>query len=417
MPTRKPARRARRSAPHWRLPALEQRQLDLIGLGLVALGLFFAFLVYFGWDGGRAGSQAVEGLRWLLGAGHYLVPVALCAAGAILMLRPMLPAVRPFRSGAICVFAAVTLGLAAGTVGPGGHRPGWWDAAWVKTRGGMMGEGLDWAVTTLAGSIGAHILAIFLFVAGVLLLTGASVAGVVKATGDSVTTTTRELRTRVQARRPPARELETLERSTRVRIDERPTVEEPPEFDVWSDPVPAEPEPEPEPEPAGLPTPGRGNRGPGREPEPVDPPPAEAEPRLAEDPPEDEPGVTRGPVEPEQLTPQGRYRREVTDSPDFVWTLPDPSFLTRSQGDAARPDTAGQEKVAAQLLEALGHFGIEARVIGMVAGPHITRSELRLAPGIKVGKVAQLKDDLAYALAASDIRILAPIPGKQAVGI
>ena len=141
---------------------------------------------------------------------------------------------------------------------------------------------------------------------------------------------------------------------------------------------------------------------------------------MAEDPPEDEDGVTRGPaepVEPEQLTPQGRYRPEVTESPDFVWQLPDPAMLTRSSEDASRPDTAGQEKVAAQLLEALGHFNIEARVVGMVAGPHITRYELRLAPGIKVGKVAQLKDDLAYALAAADIRILAPIPGKQAVGI
>src|SRR4051794_41760379 len=100
MPPRKPVRRARRSAPHWRLPALEQRQLDLIGLGLVALGLFFAFLVYFGWDGGRAGTNAVEGLRWLLGAAHYLVPCALVAAGAVPMLRPGLSAVRPVRSGA-----------------------------------------------------------------------------------------------------------------------------------------------------------------------------------------------------------------------------------------------------------------------------------------------------------------------------
>src|SRR4051812_14079309 len=150
MPTRKPARRARRSAPHWRLPGLEQRQLDLLGLGLVALGLFFAFLVYLGWDGGRAGTQAVEGLRWLLGAAHYLVPFALVAAGAILMLRPVLPAVRPFRSGAICLFLAVTLGLSAGTlgVGPGGTRPDWWDATWVKTRGGMVGETLDWGVAT-----------------------------------------------------------------------------------------------------------------------------------------------------------------------------------------------------------------------------------------------------------------------------
>src|SRR3954470_21249078 len=155
MPTRKPARRARRSAPDWRLPALEQRQLDLIGLGLVALGLFFAFLVYFGWDGGQAGSQAVEGLRWLLGAAHYLVPCALAAAGAILMLRPVLPAVRPFRSGAICLFLAVTLGLSAGTIGPGGARPEYWEPSWVKTRGGMVGETLDWAVETLLGSVGA----------------------------------------------------------------------------------------------------------------------------------------------------------------------------------------------------------------------------------------------------------------------
>src|ERR1700710_390360 len=115
MPTRKPARkpparRARRSAPRFPLPPFEQRQLDLVGLALVGLALFFAFLVYFGWDGGRAGSQAVEGLRWLLGAVHYAVPVALAAAGAILILRPMLPAVRPFRAGALCLFAALTLG-------------------------------------------------------------------------------------------------------------------------------------------------------------------------------------------------------------------------------------------------------------------------------------------------------------------
>jgi S-DNA-T family DNA segregation ATPase FtsK/SpoIIIE len=385
---KKPAKRSRKTASHWKLPQLDQRQLDLLGLGLIALGAFFAFLVYFGWDGGRAGSQAVEGLRWLLGAVHYVVPVALVAAGAILILRPMLPAVRPFRSGAICLFAALTLGLAAGTlgVGPGGHRPQWWDAEWVKTRGGMTGEALDWVVATLTGSVGAHILAVFLFIAGVLLLTGASVAGVIKATSDSVSTTIKKAPTP----RRPARDLAKLERTTRIRVAETPPISEPPEFDVWAH---DEPEPEPEPEPEVV------------------------EQRLAEDPPEDEEGVTRAPVEPEQLTPQGRYRPEVTDSPDFVWQPPDPALLTRSTEDQSRPDTVGQEKVAAQLIEALAHFKIEARVIGMVAGPHITRYELRLAPGIKVGKVAQLKDDIAYALAASDVRILAPIPGKQAVGI
>jgi S-DNA-T family DNA segregation ATPase FtsK/SpoIIIE len=123
-------------------------------------------------------------------------------------------------------------------------------------------------------------------------------------------------------------------------------------------------------------------------------------------------------ADPGELTPQGRLRESVTGDPDFAWQLPNAArLLTRSTGEQARPDTAGQERTATSLMEALGHFGVDAKVIGTVAGPHITRYELRLAPGTKVGKVAQLKDDLAYALAATDIRILAPIPGKQAVGV
>ena len=100
-----------------------------------------------------------------------------------------------------------------------------------------------------------------------------------------------------------------------------------------------------------------------------------------------------------------------------MWRLPSPSLLKRSSIEQSRPDTAGQAKTAAALLEALGHFGVDAKITGTIAGPHITRFELRLAPGIKMSKVAQLKDDLAYALAATDIRILAPVPGKTAVGV
>ncbi|MEA2352204.1 MAG: segregation ATPase FtsK/SpoIIIE, family, partial [Thermoleophilaceae bacterium] len=83
----------------------------------------------------------------------------------------------------------------------------------------------------------------------------------------------------------------------------------------------------------------------------------------------------------------------------------------------AKVDTAAQERTAGELVQALGHFGVDAQMVGAVAGPHVTRYELRLAPGIKMAKVSQLKDDLAYALAATEIRILAPIPGKQAVGV
>src|SRR5215217_3567551 len=111
MPARKaPASRARRVAPRPtlpRLPELEQRQLDLLGLGMVALGVFFGFLVYGHSDGGEAGGWTVDSMRWLLGAVHYAVPPVLVAVGALIVMRPVLPAVRPIRAGGICLFAAL----------------------------------------------------------------------------------------------------------------------------------------------------------------------------------------------------------------------------------------------------------------------------------------------------------------------
>ena len=108
---------------------------------------------------------------------------------------------------------------------------------------------------------------------------------------------------------------------------------------------------------------------------------------------------------------------EHLDPGDVEFRLPDARILKRSSAEQVKPDTAGQEKTTARLVEALGHLGVQAQVIGAVAGPHITRYELQLAPGVKMAKVANLKNDLAYALAATEIRILAPIPGKRAVGV
>jgi S-DNA-T family DNA segregation ATPase FtsK/SpoIIIE len=134
--------------------------------------------------------------------------------------------------------------------------------------------------------------------------------------------------------------------------------------------------------------------------------PAPSEPEAAAAPPS---------ADDVERTPMGERRSGVTESEQLRYRLPDPSFLRRSSGNG--PDTTNQEEVAALLAETLGHFGIEADVVGMVSGPRVTRYELSLAPGTKVSKVSQLKDDLAYALASTDIRILAPIPGKQAVGV
>lgn len=99
-----------------------------------------------------------------------------------------------------------------------------------------------------------------------------------------------------------------------------------------------------------------------------------------------------------------------------AYLLPEPDMLRKST-PAAAGRSSGDRDIAAILLQALATFGVEARIIGMVVGPRVTRYELQLAPGTKVAKVSSLKDDLAYALATTEIRILTPIPGKSAVGV
>jgi S-DNA-T family DNA segregation ATPase FtsK/SpoIIIE len=121
--------------------------------------------------------------------------------------------------------------------------------------------------------------------------------------------------------------------------------------------------------------------------------------------------------QPVKLTPMGEKRGGVTESEEIDYQLPDPEQVLERGAPDKGPDKKDHEAIARTLLEALGHFGVEARIVGTVTGPHVSRYELKLAPGTKVSKITQLKDDLAYALASTDIRILAPIPGKQAVGV
>jgi S-DNA-T family DNA segregation ATPase FtsK/SpoIIIE len=362
-------------------------------------------------------------------------------------MREWRPPTRPLRTGLGCLVAAVTLMLAAGTLGIGpGAAPAatFWHPAVFEQRGGVIGQAEFWVMSHLLSSLGADILAVFLFVAGLILVSGATLATVVRTTGAGVVGTGRAVRRSTDsvsatlgARRPAAAAATTRSRGRSVRVTgdaERPITADrlldPDLLDPDGHPAPLPLLP-PEPETAELIVRATHVEAPpidGR-PDADDPAPPLFDPDgdggdgeieasdARQEPEADAPRPARPEVDPADLTPQGRYREAITDDPDFEWQVPHTRFLTRSTGEAAKPDTAGQEQVARALVETLGHFGIEAKVIGRVTGPHITRYEIRLAPGIKVSKVAQLKDDLAYALAATDIRILAPIPGKTAVGV
>jgi DNA segregation ATPase FtsK/SpoIIIE, S-DNA-T family len=235
-----------------------------------------------------------------------------------------------------------------------------------ETRGGATGEALELLLGRLLGTTGTDVLGFFALVTGALLLTGASLGAIVRHSAHA-------------ARHTAKKTVEWV----RVPLDDEPITQpdEPPLDGEVAYPDVVNERPAPPPvlvhQLEELEAVGAGHSPPG-------------DPTLFEP----------------ASTEHAGYR------------LPDASVLRRSRPDGKKgqPDKA-IERTAEALLQALANFGIEAHITGQVVGPRVTRYELQLAPGTKVGKVAALKDDLAYALATTELRILAPIPGKQAVGV
>ena len=306
------------------------------------------------------GSHVAGWLRNGLGAAAPLVPLALLGIGGLMLVRSELIDLRPFRTG-------VAIGLLGLMIALGeGH-------------GGDVGSALGGSLARFIGEAGSLIVGIALVLAGLLLVTGASAGALLRSSGNAVR----------QAGNAARRSIESIE------------------WADWSDT---------EPSVDGIET---APRGLPRTPVvPVDgmeayPDVVAAGPLSAEPPP-------LLPPEPDVASEEGPTADDAAldfePSTSGEYRLPDRALLKASP--PTRADSADVSARTAQVLtETLAHFGVEATVVGTIAGPRVVRYELQLAPGTKVSKVAGLKDDLSYALATTEIRILAPIPGKQAVGV
>jgi S-DNA-T family DNA segregation ATPase FtsK/SpoIIIE len=239
-----------------------------------------------------------------------------------------------------------------------------------KDQGGYLGQLLGGAVGVAIGATGSLLLGVLLMVVGSLLLSGASLGAILRRSGHGIHRAARKARSR--SRDGGSHRDESVTRPIRPAPSLAPPVDAVSAFpDVVGE--------------AFVPPHA------GAQPSPLQTEP----PSLLEDPP--------------------TLFDEVT-SEHAEYKLPDAGVLRISPEQS---DDSGETaaRVAELLVQTLAHFGVEATVIGQISGPRVTRYELQLAPGTKVAKVAALKDDLSYALATTEIRILAPIPGKQAVGV
>jgi len=333
---------------------------ELWGLGMVAVGLVLATVVDLGWDGGVVGAKVADGLRAAAGDAAYVVPLALVGVGALMLVRSALVDFGPFQTG----LAIGSLGLLV---------------ALGSDNGGFLGRVLGGGLAHLIGGTGSVILGVALLLAGTLLVTGASAGAVLRRSGRAIRLAGHAARRSLEVFEDVDGKRE-LERERRRRRPE-PEIELPPVLEPTRhlvDGAQAYPDVV------------------GALPSSAEPPPLIAQHEESED----ETGETL----PFEASTHAEYR------------LPDRSILKASP-PAAKGHTETSARTAELLVQTLAHFGVDATIVGQISGPRVVRYELQLAPGTKVSKVAALKDDLSYALATTEIRILAPIPGKQAVGV
>ena len=402
----RPATRARKRPPA-RKGSHQTR--ELVGLGLVALAIFLGVTLFLGLGIGPVGGWLEDALRLLVGRAVALMPLALIAVGIALILDHPLAAARPLRLGVALGAGALLIALAGGALGMGGgERTAWFDRESVSELGGYLGETGYWVTSSTVGDVGTGILVAGGLIAAVILISGASLGHVLRRSGRSAAVASRtvgkgvatatvtairsgqSLRERIDAMAPPTLAGRRRPPPARPLLDGADTFP-----DIFGDASALPPSPALGPD-GGRPGPDAGLAPAARPP---------AGPRAAE---RDEGDGEIAPV----FTPGAPARAR-----DGGYRTPSATLLRRSGGTAAQPEEL-VARTSRILEETLGHFGIEAKVADTVSGPRVTRYELQLAPGTKVGRITALRDDLAYALAArEELRIIAPIPGKQAVGV
>ncbi len=345
-------------------------RLNLEIVGIVALGVAIVLGIALAAHGkaGQIGDATAHVVHLLFGSAAPLFPVLIALFAIIIFLEINVPRM----IATLGVAATVYFLLVDAAFGAGGI-----------IRGGQVGGSIWWAMAHLVGDVGAWIVVVTAFLGLTLRLTDASLKKVI---GWCIGVVSALPWNRVRAPKI------TLPKGP-ANLREAFALPKPRVFDVQNDGV-IEPD------------------VPSAFPEPVSMPEVQAPIVYA-------PVVAPRSYDAKSVEPIRRVEtiveyedRDDVDSAPRVYRLPDLSIF-----DPAQKQVVDETNRASILEDTLASFGVGAKVTHIERGPSITRYELKPERGVKISRISALADDLALALAATSVRIEAPIPGKSAVGI
>jgi S-DNA-T family DNA segregation ATPase FtsK/SpoIIIE len=376
--------RSRAAEPSSARRAVSGHEADLVGLGLIVVAVVLGLGVYIG-AAGVVGEGLDAIFAGLVGVGRYLLPPALIVVGVLLIHDGKVANRNRIILG--CILAAVgLLALLHVAAGPSDFPGGYDD---VKDDGGWFGGLFGAPLRRLIGSAGAVVVTGALILAAVVIITRVPLKRLAERAGHGMRV---GFRPAIGAAGRAIKEMATLSSDKeRAAGDADVTADPEPDSDVELPPpvvssalydLDTEEPTRPRKSPSGA------------SPASPLPPPDPAEATAA--------------VGQLQIDLGGAGKPSA-------WKLPPASLLGRTAAQTV--DTKMVEERGRVLEGALASHGVETRLVGMTVGPTVTRYELELGPGVKVARVTSLNKDIAYAMASPDVRILAPIPGRSAIGV
>ena len=349
---------------------LSEHSDDAVGLGLILVAVVAGLGIYAD-AAGPVGEFLDAVMRGLLGVYGFVVPVLLAYFGLLIAGGRPGPDVGRVAVGIALTFASAIAGwhLIAGAPSPSEGIRTLWDA------GGLLGWAVSGPLVWALSVWGAAAVLLIVLLLGLLIVTKTPFAKVIEA-----------------ARAVGAQATDAAGTITKRETDADPA---PVDDDAGSRAtIKIEPD-EDEPEDDAVMAP---------------PPDGMSAADVAA-------GRTPAPPLPEYTADGKRRARKVAPVENWDdYQLPPLDMLTTGKS-MKRESRRHIEAQVEALQETFEQFGIEAIVARWSRGPTVTRFEIELGPGVKVKKVANMGDDIAYALAAPDVRIVAPIPGKSAIGI